>query len=100
MHVRAQWDCRHANLARVLQDRSLAVEGHRGVCSSFLTVHQRGIWVLPSSVGGSVADEETEKWGMSADEYLTQAVKNVKAELVKIGKKLSTRASTPMAQGT
>ena len=36
---------------------------------------------------------------MLADEYLVQAIKNVETELAKIGKKLSTRASTPMAQG-
>jgi len=36
---------------------------------------------------------------MLADEYLAQAVKNVETELAKIRKKLSTRASTPMAQG-
>ena len=28
---------RRANLARILQDCGLAAEGHRGICSSFLT---------------------------------------------------------------
>jgi len=36
---------------------------------------------------------------MLVDEYLAKAIKNVEAELAKIGKKLSTRASTLMAQG-
>ena len=45
-----------------------------------------------------VSDEETEKWGTLVDEYLVQAIKNVETKLAKIGKKLSTWASTLTAQ--
>ena len=44
-------------------------------------------------------DQSKQKWGISDDEYQLQAVKNIKAALAKVGKKLSTGASTLMALG-
>ena len=45
----------------------------------------------------TINEEEGYKWGMSADEYVQQAVKNVEQELLKIDKHLSTRANTPIS---
>ena len=39
------------------------------------------------------------RWGMSSDKYIGNAVANVELELAKIDKKLSTKASTPLASG-
>lgn len=44
-------------------------------------------------------DPSKVRWGMSSDKYLGNAISNVELELAKIDKKLSTKASTPLACG-
>ncbi|MGH7954981.1 MAG: hypothetical protein ACREOZ_03385, partial [Gloeomargaritales cyanobacterium] len=45
--------------------------------------------------------EEAQKvrWGLSSEQYVTNAIKNVESELLKIDLKLPSKASTPMSNG-
>jgi hypothetical protein len=47
----------------------------------------------------NIADSSIHCWAMSSESYVRNAVKQVESELDQVGKKLSSRASTPMSIG-
>jgi hypothetical protein len=44
-------------------------------------------------------DDDKKRWGLSSEEYVQLAIKNVETELEKIGKALSNKVTTPMPSG-